>query len=102
MNTKQTKQYARLTAGIPIVFTAQIGNGIDQVLSGEWSTARLKELKCWQALPEANRVELSRLVDIWPYEASGGKGCISETGLKSYYKNEHSLSTPIMPAKFVV
>lgn len=46
MNTKQTKQYARLTSGIPIVFTAQIGNGIDQVLSGEWSTGRLKELQC--------------------------------------------------------
>lgn len=102
MNTKQAKQYARLTAGIPIVFTAQIGNGIDQVLSGEWSTARLKELKCWKALPEANRVELSRLVDLWAYEAAGNKGCDTERALRAYFKPEHGNSTPITTHKLIV
>ena len=102
MNTKQTKQYARLTSGIPIVFTAQIGNGIDQVLSGEWSTGRLKELQCWKALPDANRVELSRLVDLWAYKASGNKGCITENGMRSYYKPDYREASVIMPSKLIL
>jgi hypothetical protein len=102
LSSNQLKTVDQYTAGVNQIQRAQIINGIEQCLNGTWSTRGFKQHKCWLAVSEAGRAGLSPILDKWVYEANGGDGVMTTRSLKSYYKPEHSLCTPIMPAKFTV
>lgn len=70
----QSQQLRRHLKKVHYIKKSVIENGINQVLAGTWSTARLKASPDWVALPEDVRVNVSGLLNLWTYKAAGGTG----------------------------
>ena len=81
---------------------ARIGNGIDQVLGGTWSASGFKQSTTWALMTEDEKIEVSKLLNKWLYEANGGAGCDTQKALRAYFKPEHQNCSIIMPSKLLV
>lgn len=99
MTNSQQKQIDIILDDQPLVVKAQISNAIDQVLDGTMETRALKWVNAWQKLSDNQRVEISKLVNIWAFRSTGHTGIMHN--LKSVYKDKTTTSV-ILPAKFVV
>lgn len=102
MTQRQQTVLNQALSGVSMTVQAQIGNGVDQVLSGAWTTACLKSCKAWERISTGQRQEVSRLVDLWLFNQSGHSGCTTEKGIRAYFKPEHNQSTPILETKLML
>jgi len=102
MNPKQQTAFNVALTGVSFTVQSQIANGIDQVLTGTWSTDGLKACKAWERISDSQRLQLSHLLDKWLFEQGGNAGCITESGVRSYYKPDRLECSPIMPVKFIL
>ena len=78
LTESQSQQLRRHLKTAHYTQSAAIENGINQVLSGTWSTACLKSSPDWVALPEDVRANVSGLLNIWLYKAAGGTGTVCQ------------------------
>ena len=102
MTRSQQASLNRVVEYDSVTTRSQLEAGIEQVFTGNWSTARLKECQAWQRLTDDQKLRISHLVDRWLYEANGGQGTDSPAAIKAFYQTNHGTSTPIMPSKFVI
>lgn len=98
------KQIWRVNAALKFhspVTQAQIVNLIESVLDGKRASAQVKACDAWQRLTDAEKVEVSALLNKWEYEAAGHKGSDTQAALQAYYGSTCTTS-PIMPSRLVV
>lgn len=67
-----------------------------------WTTARIKALPEWSKIADFPKKALSDYMDFFLFTAQGNDGCVTEKGVKSYYKADYTNTTHILPTKLML